>query len=122
MEKAVAENVRFGKEAAKDPAHLGAMFGLHASFTLSDDTLAYVREQNIDKLGYHIHVAEGMADVDDSLAKYGVRTVERLYRQGILGDRTIAGHCIHVDAEDLNVCKRQRRRWYIIRKAIWATL
>lgn len=101
MEKAVAENVRFGKEAAKDPAHLGAMFGLHASFTLSDDTLAYVREQNIDKLGYHIHVAEGMADVDDSLAKYGVRTVERLYRQGILGDRTIAGHCIHVDAEEI---------------------
>lgn len=101
MEKAVAENVRFGKEAAKDPAHLGAMFGLHASFTLSDDTLAYVREQNIDKLGYHIHVAEGMADVDDSLAKYGVRTVERLYRQGILGDCTIAGHCIHVDAEEI---------------------
>lgn len=101
MEKAVAENVRFGKEAAKDPAHLGAMFGLHASFTLSDDTLAYVREQNIDKLGYHIHVAEGMADVDDSLAKYGVRTVERLYRQGILGNRTIAGHCIHVDAEEI---------------------
>lgn len=101
MEKAVAENVRFGKEAAKDPAHLGAMFGLHASFTLSDDTLAYVREQNIDKLGYHIHVAEGMADVDDSLAKYGVRTVERLYRQGILGYRTIAGHCIHVDAEEI---------------------
>lgn len=101
MEKAVAENVRFGKEAAKDPAHLGAMFGLHASFTLSDDTLAYVREQNIDKLGYHIHVAEGMADVDDSLAKYGVRTVERLYRQGILGDRTIAGHCIHVDEEEI---------------------
>lgn len=101
MEKAVAENVRFGKEAAKDPAHLGAMFGLHASFTLSDDTLAYVREQNIDKLGYHIHVAEGMADVDDSLAKYGVRTVERLYRQGILGHRTIAGHCIHVDAEEI---------------------
>lgn len=101
MEKAVAENVRFGKEAAKDPAHLGAMFGLHASFTLSDDTLAYVREQNIDKLGYHIHVAEGMADVEDSLAKYGVRTVERLYRQGILGNRTIAGHCIHVDAEEI---------------------
>ena len=108
MEKAVAENVRFGKEAAKDPAHLGAMFGLHASFTLSDDTLAYVREQNIDKLGYHIHVAEGMADVDDSLAKYGVRTVERLYRQGILGDRTIAGHCIHVDAEEIKRLQETR--------------
>lgn len=101
MEKAVAENVRFGKEATKDPAHLAAMFGLHASFTLCDDTLDYVREQNVDKLGYHIHIAEGMADVDDCLEKYGVRPVERLYWKGILGEKSIAGHCIHVDDNEI---------------------
>lgn len=105
MEEAVAENVRFGKEAAKDPAHLAAMFGLHASFTLSPETLAYVREANTDKLGYHIHVAEGASDEADSIEKYGLRTVERLYQEGILGPNTIAGHCIHVDAAEINRLK-----------------
>ncbi len=101
MEEAVAENVRFGKEAQKDPSFLGAMFGLHASFTLSDETLGYIVGQNTDKLGYHVHVAEGMADVEDALSKYGVRTVERLYWKGILGEKTIAGHCIHIDDAEI---------------------
>lgn len=116
MEAAVAENIRFGKEVAamrnqKTSAAIGtvsaptvdlaAMFGLHASFTLSADTLAYVREQNVDKLGYHIHIAEGLADETDSITKYGKRTVERLFDEGILGPNTIAGHCIHIDETEL---------------------
>ncbi len=101
MEKAVAENLRFGKEAKKDPDHLAAMMGLHASFTLSDTTLDYVVNKNSEQLGYHIHVAEGVADLEDSLQKYGLRTVERLYQKGILGDKTLAGHCIHIDDDEV---------------------
>lgn len=121
MEAAVAENVRFGKEIGAScrngalqtgtevaPSHtessaieLAAMFGLHASFTLSPATLAYVREQNVDTLGYHIHIAEGLSDETDSITKYKKRTVERLYDEGILGPNTIAGHCIHIDEAEL---------------------
>lgn len=101
MEAAVAENMRFAREAKTDPSHLAALFGLHASFTLSDATLDYVRAQNTEDLGYHIHVAEGTADLEDSLAKYGVRTVERLYWKGILGPNTIAGHCIHINDDEV---------------------
>lgn len=103
MEAAVAENLRFGQEAKEDPDHLAAMFGLHASFTLSNATLAYVHGQNKEELGYHIHVAEGMADVEDSLAKYHCRPVERLDQSGILGDHTIAGHCIHVNDHEIEL-------------------
>ena len=39
------------------------MMGLHASFTLSPETLDYVKAHNEDKLGYHVHVAEGPEDV-----------------------------------------------------------
>ena len=103
MEKAVAENVRFGKEAKENPETIAAMMGLHASFTLSKDTLAYVREQNVDNLGYHIHVAEGTTDQEDSQEKYGMRAVHRLHEDGILGPKTIAGHCIHVDDSEVKV-------------------
>lgn len=109
MEAAVAENVRFGKEVkATNPEdiELAAMFGLHASFTLSPATLDYVRKQNTDALGYHIHVAEGISDEEDSLAKYGKRVVNRLYDEGILGPTTITGHCIHIDAEELSILKK----------------
>lgn len=109
MEAAVAENVRFGKavkEADSEDIELAAMFGLHASFTLSPATLDYVRKQNTDSLGYHIHVAEGISDEEDSLAKYGKRVVNRLYDEGILGPTTITGHCIHIDADELAILKK----------------
>lgn len=109
MEAAVAENVRFDKtvkEADPEDIELAAMFGLHASFTLSPATLDYVRTQNTDGLGYHIHVAEGISDEEDSIVKYGKRVVNRLYDEGILGPTTITGHCIHIDADELSILKK----------------
>jgi cytosine/adenosine deaminase-related metal-dependent hydrolase len=49
-------------------------------------------------VGFHVHVAEDKADVNDSLKKYGLRVVERLEKAGILGPKTIAAHCVHIDA------------------------
>jgi cytosine/adenosine deaminase-related metal-dependent hydrolase len=49
-------------------------------------------------VGFHLHVAEDKADVNDSLKKYGLRVVERLEKAGILGPKTIASHCVHIDA------------------------
>ena len=119
MEAAVAENVRFGKtvkEAEPEDIELAAMFGLHASFTLSPATLDYVRTQNTDGLGYHIHVAEGISDEEDSIVKYGKRVVNRLYDEGILGPTTITGHCIHIDADELSILKKTDTMLSIIRK------
>ena len=109
MEAAVAENVRFGKtvkEADPEDIELAAMFGLHASFTLSPATLDYVRTQNTDGLGYHIHVAEGISDEEDSIVKYGKRVVNRLYDEGILGPTTITGHSVHIDADELSILNK----------------
>jgi putative selenium metabolism protein SsnA len=106
MKKAVKENVDFIKFANSDTSDMikGTM-GLHASFTLSDKTLRYVVEQNPQNAGYHVHIAEGLADVEDSLSKYGVRTVKRFQSAGILGPKTVAGHCIYVDDHELDILK-----------------
>lgn len=98
----IEENARFARRLARSPdPHLGAMMGLHASFTLSPDTLATCAGLAADLgLGCHIHVAEGYADVHDSLTRYGRRVVHRLAAAGILGDKTIAAHAVHVDADE----------------------
>jgi len=107
----IAENVRFMRSLAntKRPMIAGT-FGLHASLTLSDDTLRACREANSPFGGYHIHVAEHQADVEDSLVRSGLRTVRRLQHMGILGPRTIAAHAVHVDAWELELL-RETETW-----------
>lgn len=79
-----------------------AMFGGHALFTLSDRTMAQMAEANNGRAGFHIHVAEGLADVEDSCEKYGCRPIDRLKKHGMLGENTILGHCIHLTAGELD--------------------
>ncbi len=100
----IAENVRFLKRLqAKPDPKLGASFGLHASFTISDDTLdACLEAAKGLHTGFHIHVAEDKADEADSLKKYGLRVAERLEKKGILGPKTLVAHAIHVDAYEMD--------------------
>ncbi len=104
----IAENVRFANsQLAQIPgpqAQTAASFGLHASLTLSDESLADCVAAACDLgLGFHIHVAEGEADQEDSLRKSGKRVVHRLHDAGILGPRTIAAHCVHVDESEIEL-------------------
>ena len=89
-------------EQQKDPM-LAAMFGGHALFTISDKTFDRMVEANNGRTGYHIHVSEGMNDVYDSLQNYGRRPVQRLHDHGILGEKTILGHCIHVNPAEIEL-------------------
>jgi len=98
----IAENVRF-IQAARTRHLIAASFGLHASLTLSDGTLEACRAVIPDGTGFHIHVAESEVDEYDSLKKSGLRVVDRLQRHGILGPKTIAAHCVHVDAREIGL-------------------
>lgn len=96
----IEENVRFLK-AAPQYENVEATFGLHASLTVSDETLAACVEaaEGLDT-GFHIHVAEHEADEYDSLNKYGKRVVERLNDFGMLGPKTIVAHAVHIDMNE----------------------
>ena len=102
--QAIKENADFITECGqrKDPM-LAAMFGGHALFTISDKTFDRMVEANNGRTGYHIHVSEGMNDVYDSLQNYGRRPVQRLQDHGILGPKTILGHCIHVNPAEIEL-------------------
>jgi putative selenium metabolism protein SsnA len=82
---------------------IAATFGLHASLTLSEATLEACRDAAPEGVGFHIHVAEHEVDEYDSLAKSGLRVVDRLHRCGILGPRSIVAHAIHIDAREADL-------------------
>lgn len=107
----IAENVRFlESEHVRSPL-LRGMMGLHASLTLSDATVRQaVEAERSFGCGCHVHVAEGEAEVRQSLRDYAVRVVERWSRLGVLGPRTIAAHCVHVDQEELAILKDTHTR------------
>jgi len=102
-EKGIEENLRFinkiqSKEA--DQKFLNATFGLHASLTLSDETLKRAADNCPDGFGFHIHVAEHPIDEYDSINRHGLRVVERLNTFGMLGENTILVHGVHIDVKE----------------------
>ena len=101
---AIKENGDFITRCAKekDPM-LSAMFGGHALFTLSDETLDAMVKENDGRTGFHIHVAEGLNDVYDSALNYGTRPVNRLLNHGLLGEKTMLGHCIHINRGEMDI-------------------
>lgn len=107
----IQENIRFIEHVRKDkPANgrLAGHFGLHASLTLSEQTLERCRSIVPDDVGFHVHVAEDSSDQYDSIQKCGLRVVDRLHKHGILGEKTIAAHGIHVDQHEMDLLKESK--------------
>jgi putative selenium metabolism protein SsnA len=105
-EAGIEENVRFIERVQKGDnlnGRLGASFGLHASLTLSDDTLDACRAAVPNGAGFHVHVAEHPADEYDSLEKSGMRVVDRLQKHKLLGPDTIVVHAVHIDGREMQI-------------------
>ena len=100
----IAENERFIRKVGKGDGQIAAMMGMHASFTLSDDTLekcvGIARDAGV---GCHVHVAEDGSDREDSISKYGIPTVKRLDRMGASGKHSIFVHCVHIDDSEMDI-------------------
>lgn len=103
---AIQENVDFIREASRrgDGMRCGIM-GMHAGFTLSDRTLEACMEALPATSGCHIHVAECLEDTTHSLQTYGKSVVRRLRERGVLGRKTLAAHCIHLNWEDVQILR-----------------
>lgn len=103
---AVKENADFIRyaQAQKDDMVKG-MMGMHAQFTMSDETFALCREHMPEGVGAHIHVAEGIEDLHHCLKNYGKRIVNRLMDHDLLGPKTITAHCIYVNEQEMELLK-----------------
>lgn len=102
----IDENVRFLKRCAQEDVaggRVAATFGLHANLTISEKTMQACRDAAPNGSGFHIHVAEHEVDEYDSLAKSGLRCVDRLAKFDMLGPRSIIVHGVHLDVREIQL-------------------
>ena len=80
----------------------------HAPYTVSDETLRriVVLAEELD-MPIHCHVQETRDEVDQGVARHGMRPFERLRRLGVVGPRLIAVHAVHLDDTELDVMARE---------------
>ncbi|WP_252234418.1 putative aminohydrolase SsnA [Clostridium sp. ZS1] len=107
LNEGIEENVNFIKASnEREDDMVKGMFGMHASFTLSDESLKKcVNSMNGLDAGYHIHAAEGIDDLNHCLKNNNKRVIERLNDFGILGEKTICAHCIHINKREIDILK-----------------
>ncbi|HEY3291217.1 MAG TPA: putative aminohydrolase SsnA [Anaerolineae bacterium] len=106
----IAENTRFAHSLThRGTGRIQAAFGLHALLTIGDDTLdRSVKAAHEAGLPLHLHVAEGLADESESVARYHQRVVERLVSHDALNESTLCAHCIHVDTNEIALLAQHR--------------
>jgi len=103
----LAENERFlGWVAAERPVLTRGLVGAHASFSLSDDTLAAcVDLARSSGRGLHLHVAEDGIDGVESRATHGLSVVRRLERAGALEPAPVLAHGVHLGRDEAAVVR-----------------
>lgn len=108
-DEGIAENADFIKYCNnKKDDMLKGMFGLHASMTISEKTLGKCLDAAVSlNAGFHVHCAEGIEDLEDSKEKYGKGVIERWHDAGVLSDKTIAVHCIHISEKEMDMLKEK---------------
>jgi len=91
------ENERFVLENANNP-HFRGTIGAHALFSICNDTLRRIGElASMYDCGVHIHVAEDISDVLDSVENYNTDIINRLTDYGILRKKSIVAHGVHLN-------------------------
>lgn len=91
----------------KGHPRLGFSLAPHAPYTVSDAPLERIAMLAAElDIPIHIHIHETAIEISDSIAKHGVRPIERLARLGVLGSNMIGIHAVHLDASDIDLLSR----------------
>ncbi|MBV8380339.1 MAG: TRZ/ATZ family hydrolase [Paucibacter sp.] len=81
----------------------------HAPYTVSDETFVKLRElAEIHGLQMHCHIHETLDEIEGSLKQYGVRPLERLNKLGVLSERMMAVHMVHLTEGEIDMLARQK--------------
>ncbi|MEE9190872.1 MAG: amidohydrolase family protein [Candidatus Neomarinimicrobiota bacterium] len=102
FERGLNENLTTIEKYQSNP-NIWPLFGMHASFTISDESLAIIRDRQQENLkrGVHIHVSEDKWDEDDARQKGYRSVIQRLASFDIINDRSLIIHGLHLIPEDL---------------------
>lgn len=104
IKEAIFENRKFISKNNTDTTR--GLFGLHASLSLSDQTLKKVK-QNLGQTPIHVHVAESNQDQEITLKLYQQRVIERFEKFRLLNKDSILSHAIHINQDEIDIIKKR---------------
>lgn len=92
---------RAAHAALADHPLVGCAVAPHAPYTVSDPSFerSVTLAEELD-LPLHVHVHETEDEVAESLAEHGRRPLARLDELGVVTDRLVAAHGVHLTAEE----------------------
>jgi len=94
-----------------DHAHLIPAISVHGAYTVGPDNLAQARDlQGETGALLTIHAAETQAEQATIREAYGTSVIRHLDRTGLLNTRSLLAHCVHVDAEEIDILARTGAR------------
>ncbi|MHA1734196.1 MAG: amidohydrolase, partial [Promethearchaeota archaeon] len=81
-------------------------FGPHAPYSVDDEWLVRISEKARELgTGVHTHLNETEKEVNEAREKWGCSPVEHCHELGILDEKTLAAHCVHVSGNDLRILR-----------------
>src|SRR5712692_2903077 len=95
------------RDAFKEEPLLSFCMAPHAPYTVSDRTFSRVLTiaEELD-LPIHVHLHETRHEIEESLARFKARPMERLRALGLPGPRLIAVHAVHVTGPEIEMLAR----------------
>ena len=92
------------RDAFRNDALVSFTLAPHAPYTVADQTLRRIAvlAEELD-LPIHTHVHETDDEIAESIAKHGCRPLERLDRLGIVSERLIAVHAVHLNEHEIQL-------------------
>jgi 5-methylthioadenosine/S-adenosylhomocysteine deaminase len=80
----------------------------HAPYTVSDATLSRIAmlAEELD-LPIHIHVHETASEIQESVKQHGMRPLARLDRLGLVSERLLAVHAVHLQDDEIALLARR---------------
>jgi len=108
FQESLEENLRFHR-TYQGHAQVRPLIGMHASFTLSDESLRQIRDSLSGETnwGVHIHAAEDRGDQEDARKRGYDSVLQRLDTFGLLNENSVVAHGVHFKPEDLKIAEKR---------------
>lgn len=106
VRECIKENVAFAYNKFL-PKNVKGLFGMHASSSISNETLDLIRRFSED-LPLHVHVAESKMDEDIAKEKYSMNILSRFEKAGILKENSLLVHGVHLSDEEIKIAKKHK--------------
>ena len=100
----IEQNRRLFEERDRYSDRIIFQLGPHAIYTVSEKSLRWCKEfADEHGLMIHIHLSETQKEVDDCVAKHGMRPPAYLDSLGFLGPNVTAAHCIWLEQPEMEL-------------------